>query len=497
MPIFETHLDGRGPVYEQIYRDLRDAILEGRLQSGRRLPSTRDLASELRVSRGTVLCAFEQLLAEGYVISRVGAGTFVAEPSPDLPDERASKGNPMRGSADTPVKFSRWGQRLQRWRPRKPHDALDARKPVEFDLRPCLPDVQGLPSLRWRRCVSRVAARRDPSRLGYGDPAGSLALRREVASYLGRVRGVRCEAKDVLVLNGVAQCLDLAIRMLTDEGDSVLLEDPHYPGAHRALVMAGIRACPLPVDHEGANLEKVPRRIRASTRLTYVTPSHQFPTGVVMSLPRRQALLEWANDAGAWILEDDYDSEFRYARRPIQAMKSLDREDRVIYMGTFSKILYPGLRLAYMVLPEALLDSFREGRWVMDWSCPVLEQEALAEFLANGDLERHVRRARTLYGKRRSSLLAALRKELGNRVRFRDTRAGLHLMVEIPEIPQPRTQAFVQESLRHGVAVYAMDDLFCEPPPTCHLMLGFAGVAEDAIQEGVARLKMILGRLER
>jgi GntR family transcriptional regulator/MocR family aminotransferase len=495
MPLRDLPLDGEGPAYEQIYRALRGAILAGRAPAGLRLPSTRALAADLSVSRTTVLAAYEQLLAEGYVVGRHGSGTYVASQLPAAPRAAARQagGDPAPHGGGAP-RLSRWGRWVEARRPQRDHDFVLGQAPLRFDFRPCVPELEDLPDDAWRRTTARRAAQLEGRALDYGDPAGSPALRRELAGYLARARGVRCSPEQVLVVSGVAQALDLSARLFLDPGDAVLLEEPHYPAARHVFEAAGARLVAAATDAEGlAPPARTPRRCK----LAYATPSHQFPTGAVLSLPRRLALLEWARDSDAYVIEDDYDSEFRYGGRAIEALKSLDREERVLYVGTFSKTLFPALRSAYMVLPEPLVPLFRGARWLADATPPVLEQESLAGFLASGDFERHLRRARTLYGRRREALIDALARHLGEAVSFRDSRAGLHLLARLHGLAPARVPELLRAAREREVGVYRADPCYLEPPGRAELLLGFTRLDEARIDAGVARLARVLAALQR
>lgn len=494
-PLGDLLLDGRGPTYQQIYRSIRGAILGGRCRAGTRLPSSRWLAADLSVSRTTVVSAYDHLLAEGYVVSRTGSGTFVA---PQVSPERIGpvESSPRHSTSEPvpapPPRLSRFGERIAEQRPRRVYDSLAERGPVEIDFMPCVPAIRALSTEAWRR--SLVASIQDGASYegSYGDPSGEPDLRREVAEYLGRSRGVACEADDVLIVAGLAQALALCTRLLLEEGDSVLLEDPHYIGARRTFEAAGAKLVAVPVDSDGIDLARVSRETLAPCRLGYITPSHQFPMGPVLSLARRQALLGWANESGAYLIEDDYDSEFRYSGRPIEAMKSLDEMQRVIYVGSFSKVLDPALRLGYMVPPEPLRNLLRETRWLFDWASPSLEQKVLARFMATGDFDRHLRRTRTRYGRQRAVLLDALGKRLGDQIRLHDSRTGLHVMIELPGVPANETRRLVGDALARGVALYSADMYFLDRPDTAHLILGFTLPDEDAIVRGVEVLVELL-----
>ncbi len=496
-------LDGEGALYEQIYRSIRDAILSGRVAAGTRLPTTRALAVELGVSRNTVVSAFEPLRAEGYVVSRVGAGTFVA---PQLQSETRSDDSAARGksSADPASdarpreRLSAYGRRLAQRSPRTPYDRLDQRNGIAIDFRPCVPDLERLSYEDWRRHLVRTAHHAPPDAFDYADPSGVLALREAIVAYLARARAVYCEPEDVLVVGGVAQALDLAARLFLDPGDTVLLEDPHYLGARRSFEAAGAEIVGAPVDGEGLDLGGVDADALRRARLAYVTPSHQYPTGVVLSLRRRQALLEWAEANDAYVVEDDYDSEFRYRGRAIPSLKSLDEAGRVAYVGTFSKTLLPALRIAYLVVPPALRGVFRNAKWLADWASPSFEQHALARFLESGDFERHLRRARTLYGTSRAALVEAFDASFGKgAARFVDSGAGLHLLVRFPGIPGASVGDVIERAARRGVALYpaAPSHLAPDPDAELELVMGFARLSPEAIREGVGILADVLGSL--
>ena len=486
MPIRDVHLDGAGPAYQQVYRALRETILTGRGAAGDRLPASRALAKDLGVSRTTILAAYEQLLAEGYVVARVGSGTFVAPqlPSGALTRDRTPARRPSPGAEP---RLSRFGQRLRASQPRRLYQPPPDGGRIRFDFVYSVPDLDGLSSEPWRRIASRRALHTPPDRLSYGAPAGSRALRSEIAAYLARARGIEVAPEQVLFCSGVAQALDLTSRLLVDEGDGVVIEEPHYTGARRAFEGAGARLHGATVDADGLDAAELPDP-GARCKLAYVTPSHQFPTGAVLSLRRRLALLDWAEQSDAYVIEDDYDSEFRYSGRSIESLKGLDDQDRVIYVGTFSKTLFPALRAGYAVLPEPLVEPFRDAKWLADWSAPFLVQEALTEFLAAGEYERHLRRARTLYGRRRAAFVAALESALGDRAVYRDTQAGLHMLVALPGVAPERTRSLILSAREAGVGIYPARSFYLEPPDRVELIMGFTRLAEDAIAEGVARL---------
>jgi len=389
------------PLHRQLYDALRAAILDGRLPAGARLPATRVLAVDLGLSRTTVLTDMAQLLAEGYVEGKTGSGTYVARVLPDAPflvasplaSDRAAVGEGA--PAPEPDRTLSHCGRLLMAAPSAP--PRDAGAPRAF--RTGVPALDVFPWKAWLRIEARCLRRLSGALRLYDNPAGYRPLRQAIADYLGAARAVRCDPDQVIVVTGSQQALDLVARLLLDPGDAVWVEDPGYGGAKGALAAAGARLVPVPVDAEGLDVAAGMRR-HASARLACVTPSHQYPLGVTMSLTRRLALLRWASDAGAWVLEDDYDSEYRYAGRPLAALQGLDTAGRVIYMGTFSKVLLPALRLGYLVAPPDLADAFARAKALTDCGSPVLGQAVVADFLAEGHVGRHIRRMRALYSER-------------------------------------------------------------------------------------------------
>jgi len=487
----DVSLDARqsAPLYRQLYEALRRAILAGRLKPGARLPSTRELAEDLRVSRNTVMNAYEQLLAEGYVEGQTGSGTFVsrllpeellhARTSPARSVRAVSKGRALsnRGRllAATPVNVTRLSGPARPFRPGSP--AIDA---FPFEL--------------WSRLVARHWRRPRRDLLNYGDAAGYLPLREAIAAYLGAARAVRCEPEQVIVVAGAQQALDLAARLLTDAGDPVWVEEPGYLGAKGALAAAGARLVPVPLDEEGLSVE-AGARLAPAARLIYASPSHQYPSGVTMSLSRRLALLEWAGRAGAWVIEDDYDSEYRYAGRPLAALQGLDRERRVVYLGTFSKVLFPALRIGYVVVPPDLFDAFCAARALSDRHSPTVEQAVLADFIAEGHFARHIRRMRALYAERQAALVAAGREELGGLLELKPADAGLHLTGLLPEGWSDLEAARAAES--RGVDAQPLSAFHLRPPARGGLVLGYAAYDEREISDGVRRLADALRSLRR
>jgi len=502
-------------LYRQVYDSLRGSILAGQLKPGARLPSTRDLALELRCSRNTVTNAFEQLLAEGYLEGKVGAGTYVTRTLPDdlllaraarrdgpvpkqLCDERRHADASPGATRNDSLEASRLGGRALSRR-----GEMLATSPVTFPrnlgapraFRSGTPALEAFPADIWGRLVARQWRQSLSEMLGYGESAGYRPLREAIAAYLGAARAVRCDPDQVIVIAGAQQGLDLAARLLMDPGEPVLVEDPGYIGTRGALLGAGARVVPVPLDGEGLDIAEGERR-SPDARLVYVTPSHQYPLGVTMSLGRRLALLEWAHRVGGWILEDDYDSEFRYSGRPLASLQGLDAPDppatggRVIYLGTFSKVLFPSLRLGYLVVPPDLVEAFTVARALASRHPPSLEQAVLADFIAEGHFATHIRRMRALYAERRDALLGALHTQLSGLVEPGPSEAGMQLVVHLPTAMDDA--AVARCALAHDVETAPLSRYAIEPLPRGGLLLGYACVPPEQIKEGVEGLASVL-----
>jgi GntR family transcriptional regulator/MocR family aminotransferase len=465
-------LSSNVPLHRQVYEAWRHGILTGRFAGGEQVPSTRDLAATLGISRSTVTQAYEQLVAEGYLETARGAGTFV---SAELPDDLrlAQPVAPSRNPGAVSIRLSRLGQRLQ-------DDFQYPPQPADFiRFSQLTPDLDEFPLQLWHRLLNRYLRQPDRSLFDYARQAdGYLPLRQQIAAYVARCRAVSCTPQQVVVLNGSQQALDFAARLLLEPGDPVAFEEPGYLGTRRVLEAYGAKLLPTPVDVEGLRVDAVDPR----ARLVYVTPSHQFPSGVSMSLSRRLALLEWARRRGAVIIEDDYDSEFRYQGAPLPALQGLVDDAPVIYCGSFSKVMFPGLRVGYAILPVTLVPLFRRLKWLADRHSPALEQAALADFLGEGHLERHIRRMRRLYGERRQVLVAALESHFGADVEVLGDPAGMHVMVRFAD-PEVASRAH-----RNKVQLLDASAYYLDRAPANAFILGFSAVGERAIREGVRRL---------
>jgi GntR family transcriptional regulator/MocR family aminotransferase len=474
------------PLYKQLYEAIRRSILRGTLRKGLRIPSTRSLARELRVSRNIVVIAFEQLLAEGYIESRTGAGTFVTKMLPE--DVLHVEANPLKGNRAL-------SERSKAFK-RVPQIGLPTTDPR---LR-CAPFRYGLPALDelpldlWGRLLARHCRKAPVEIAVHGDVAGLPTLREAIASYVGVARGVRCKTDQVIIVNGSQQAIDLAARVLADPGDVAIMEDPGYIGARSALYAAGLKVIPIRVGKDGLRVELLTRK-QLKGKLVYVTPSHQFPLGVVLSLAHRLQLLDWATQNDAWIIEDDFDSEYRYESKPIPALQGLDRNGRVIYAGTFSKVLFPSLRLGYVIVPEDLVDAFASARWISDRCSPLIEQAALADFIGEGHFASHIRRMRALYRERRSVMIETLRERLGDLLETWDTEAGMHTVGWLPQTVEDFTIS--AEAAKAGLYILPASGFAMRPLSRGGLLLGYAAFTPAAIQKGIRDLELVIRRCLR
>jgi len=457
--------DGR---VARIYRALREAVLDGRLATGDRVPASRDLAGQLGVARGTVTAAYDRLTAEGFLESRPGSGTYVADVSLEVPDR--GSGRRARAGAVRPLPL--WDEDP---RPRAP------RSRRLHDLAIGLPDPALFPLEVWRRLVSAQLRRSRLEEATYGG-RGSFRLQSEIARFLGLSRSVVASAEDVVVTAGAQQAIDLVARVLVAPGTVVAVEDPGYGAVHRLLETHRAAVRGVPVDDEGLVVGALP----PDARLVYVTPSHQFPTGVPMSLSRRAALLRWAAANDAVVIEDDYDSEYRYYRQPVEPLQSLDRDGRVVYVGTFSKSLLPALRTGFLVPPRSLTPALREAKRVTTWEGDLTTQGALAEFLAEGHHAAHVRRATRVYRERRGLVLDGL-AGLDDVLRVVPSVAGLHVCARFRD-EATDDRAVVARAAARGVRTEALSDHHRDQPPRPGLAIGYAGIRAEDIPDAMARL---------
>ncbi|HEV8197648.1 MAG TPA: PLP-dependent aminotransferase family protein [Gemmatimonadales bacterium] len=466
------------PLHRQLYRGIREAILTGRLPAGVRVPSTRRLAEDLGVSRSTVLLVFDQLVAEGYIVGAVGSGSYVARLIPDhlLQARRETAAPPPR-------------------EPVAPRIAPRNRELRQFLRVPSglypgafytgVPPVDEFPWSLWSRLAARSYRRIPRNQLYHGSAAGYLPLREAIVAQLAASRGVRCSPDQVIVVSSAQEALELVCRVLVSPGDAVWFEDPGYNGSRAALTIAGARIVPVPTDREGMIVERG-IAIEPRAGLALVTPSHQYPSGVTLSLERRLALLQWANQTGAWIVEDDYDSEYRYAGRPLTALQGLDSAGRVLYIGTFNKTLFPALRLGYVVAPEPLIEWLLPMRRIGGQHASPLDQMTLADFMAEGHYARHLRRLRVVCKERRDTLLAAVTREFPTLLEIADAETGLHTVGWLP--PGVSDRQISAAAREQGVDTVALSTLYIGPVPRPGLLLGYGGLTPPAIDDGMRRL---------
>jgi GntR family transcriptional regulator/MocR family aminotransferase len=465
-------LEGRRNLSGQLYRQIREAVLTGRIRAGERLPPSREFAERFGVSRSTVLVVYDRLRAEGFLETRVGAGTFV---SGEVRPRAAS------GITDSPLRARPLWERIPRGRDLSANDA-------PFDLRPGIPDAARFPFPAWR---ARIARQLRPSAVGKGahiEPAGHPRLREAIARHVGVARAVRATPADIFVTNGSQQALDLIARVLLAPGDTVAVEDPGYPLARRAFQAHGLCVAPVPVDEEGLEVDAIPE----GARLAYVTPSHQYPLGMALSMERRQELLAWAREADAAIIEDDYDSEFRYDGRPLEPLHGLDGSGRVLYAGSLSKVMLPTLRLGFVVAPPSLHDAFQKAKAVADWHTAVPVQAAAAEFIDDGLLAQHVRRMRRIYAGRHERVVEILVRDFGARLAPLPSNGGLHLAALLPDSAASSDLVIAERAEGRGVAVLPLSYHYLADPRRQGLLIGYGAIETDRIGEALRRLRRCL-----
>jgi GntR family transcriptional regulator/MocR family aminotransferase len=485
---FPLHLEVDGlsklPLHRQLYGGLRDAILEGRLLAGARLPASRVLAGELGLSRTTVLSAVEQLVAEGFLETRRGSGTFVTDNLPEEIHAGTGPTGPVSRRVSAPV-ISRRGVGL-----------AAVNRPSLNSIRPFAPGMPALdmfPFRLWSRLLASAWRSPERSLPAVGQSGGYPPLRRAIAEYLRSARGLRCGPDQIVVVGGAQSAIHLAGQVLLDPGDRVLIEEPGYAGIRGALMAAGADVVPTRVDEHGLMIDDV-RDNDASVRMACVAPSYQHPLGVVMSLARRLDLLDWARRSNAWILEDDYFSEYRYRGRPLAALQGLDEDGRVVYVGSFSKVLFPTLRLGYLVVPEAAVDAFLGARRVLDDHTSLLAQPALTRFIAEGHFTAHIRRMRKLYAARQRSLLASAERHLEGLLELNADETGMQLNARLlPALARRMTDAeAAQCAARNDVTVLPLSQFYMGRPEHQGLMMGYAGFSADEIELAAIRLRSAL-----
>jgi GntR family transcriptional regulator / MocR family aminotransferase len=478
------------PMHQQLYDWFRKAILNGQIRPGRRVPSTRGLAAELKISRLPVVNAYEQLLAEGYFETFVGAGTSVAG---SIPDDTLSvapaqdRKSLVHAATPAPRPISRRGTSM-------------AQQPSQLWLndtgafRVSLPALEQFPCGIWSSLVARQSRKRSNSIMAYGDPMGYLPLRRAIAEYVGTARGVRCDASQILVTTGSQQGLQISAQVLLDPNDQVCIEEPGYPGARQAFMMAEAQIIPIPVDWEGMRVSEIARR-GCDARVAYVTPSHQYPMGMTMSAARRMLLLHWAARTGAWIIEDDYDSEYRFDSRPMASLQGLDTEARVIYLGTFSKVMFPALRLGYVIVPKDLVPAFAASRDATDIFSSTFFQAVMSDFIREGHFARHIRRMRMLYMERRKSLVNAIHLHMRDVVEVIGPEAGMHLVALLP--PGLDDIAVSRAAGTRGIFAMPLSSCYTTAPKRGGLVLGYGGTNQHKIHGAIRKLKLSVAQGEK
>jgi len=476
-------VDRRAPtaLHKQIYDAYRAAIVDGSLRPRQRIPSTRVLASELGVSRFPVLNAYAQLLAEGYLESRVGAGTVISSSLPEQLTSSEPAGRRIAPTRSGPRPVARRSAYLPRVE----------RSPWLLGFgafRVGQVAADQFPLHVWSNLVARRGRNMDTQSFHYGDQMGSEALRETIASYLRTARSLHCEAEQIMIVSGSQQALELSARVLLDPGSRVWVEEPCYRLARDVFRLTGCHLVAVPIDQEGMDVAAGIKRWRKA-RAAFVTPSHQFPLGVTMSASRRFQLLEWAQNTGSWIIEDDYDSEYRYESLPIASLQGLDANARVIYIGTFSKVLFPSLRLGYLVIPSDLVDRFLAIRRAADLGPPTFYQEVLADFIREGHFARHLRRMRVLYFERRTALVDSISKELGSMVEILGGEAGMHLVVTLPK--GSCDLEIAERASRQNLWLWPLSPSYLgEARPG--FILGFGGTAVEEIPTAVRKLRKLL-----
>lgn len=493
LPIGTISLDPQAgpPLYRQLYETLREAILDGRLGAGARLPSSRALAADLAIGRNTVLAAYEQLAAEGYLEGRIGSGTRIASLLPERLLEAASPPRSADAGEDaTPISLSRRGQTLSLiHRPVSRYERGQGRA-----FQHGLPSIEHFPFALWGRLLARRARDRNGSIFGYETVEGFLPLREAIAAHAGAARGAICTPDHVIVTTGAQAALDLVARMALDPGDRVWIEEPGYIGARGAFLGAGADLIPVPVDHEGLDVE-AGLALEPNPRLIYVTPSHQFPLGVTLTLQRRLALLDAAKRAGAWIVEDDYDSEYRYTGRPIACLQGLDRAHRTLYMGTFAKTLFPALKLGYLIVPDRLVDPFRAAIRSSGHIPPAAMQAALADFMNGGHFGTHVRRMLGIYAERRACLAARLEGELSGFLTTAPSEGGMQVATWLTGAG--KDTAASAAAAHADVIATPLSAYYIGAKKRQGLHLGFAAIPEPMIKKAAQRLENALSLHEK
>ena len=486
LPIITIDRNAADPLHKQIYDGYRAAILNGDLRPAERIPSSRELATQLRVSRFPVLNAYSQLLAEGYFESRTGAGTYV---SSSLPEQRMSVAPPIGPSLSSPSGPRPIAHRSALYPSFR--NSLTLRGWGSFGVHQ--PALDQFPFQIWTSLVGRHSRNPHASAIHQIHPLGTERFRNAICDYLRAARGVKCDTDQIMIVSGSQQALDITARVLLDPGNAVWVEEPGYSLERIVLTAAGCRLIPVPVDNEGMDVNIGIKRARKA-RAAFVTPSHQYPLGSTMSASRRLQLLNWAQDSGAWIIEDDYDSEYRYESLPVASLHGLDVNSRVIYIGTFSKVLFPSLRLGYLVIPRDLVDRFVAVRYAMDIFPPYLYQEVLADFITGGHFTRHLRKMRQIYGERRTALIESLRNEIPSKagLEVHGTEAGMHLTITLPD--KFNDAEIAAKAVQERLWLWPLSPSYISDKPRQGFVLGFGSTSPDHMPVAVRKLRSFLAQ---
>jgi GntR family transcriptional regulator / MocR family aminotransferase len=472
------------PLQNQLYDQLKSAIYEGMLRRGDRLPSSREMSAELKISRNTVLQVFEQMKMEGYFESRTGAGTYISSNTNNFSFTKIRSTRPVQKQERHIANPDGLNNSF------KGHfTALEAIRPFQQSI-PLIPEF---PFATWARISTSILKKPSSLHLGYDDAQGYLPLRKALADHLRISRSINCEPENILIVNGSRQALHLAAEILLKQGDQCLMEDPGYPGAKSAMHRFGGQVCPVPITSDGIDLDYAIKHY-PKAKLCYVTPSHQFPMGNTMPINARIKLLNWAKENQMWIIEDDYDSEFRYNGRPVPALQGLDTNGNVIYSGTFSKVLLPALRLGYMVFPSnAMARIFAVGKSVIDGQSNAFNQAIVSEFIRQGHFSRHIRRMRLLYKKAQDDLLGLIGLHLKNKLTPVPVQAGMHLLAWLP--PSANAELVANEAQKEGLIIHPLSQysIRCNHPNG--LTLGFSGFSYPEMETSIIKLKRLLNRI--
>lgn len=480
---FKLNYSSGIPLYMQLYDVFRKEILEGKIKPGKRLPGTRSLAVELKISRNTVAIAFEQLKIEGYIISRTGSGYYVNE----IPDKK-----PIVKQLPQIKEFQKKSSAIEKVWEKLPSNILERSLGYEnvIPFQNGIPALNEFPIRTWLKIINQVSINISNLHLGYGDAAGFRPLREAIASYLQTYRAVNCTAEQIIIINGSQQGLDLIGRVLLKKGSNVWIEDPGYFGIKASMSSAGASINPCPLDEDGLDVNYSAKH-NPKPDLIYTTPSHQFPLGLTMPVSRRIQLLNYAKKNNCWIIEDDYDSEFRYIGNPLPSLQGMDQSNSVLYLGTFSKVLVPGLRLGYLVLPDSeMLKAFMAMKYIIDRQSPILEQIILAKYLEDGHFTKHIRKMRMLYKFRQEILIDEINISLKGLVVVEPSPTGMHIIAWLPKkISDTKVAA---EALKNNVIVNPLSDYSIKFHQKPGLILGYTAFNESEIKEGLKKLKKTL-----